>query len=333
MTRRQIWLLRWLMLLFVLALCCAAGIGAYTIKPWHIPSILWTRGEGFEILWSIRFPRVFLACLVGGILAIAGVSLQGLFRNPLADPGLLGIHAGAGLGAASWIVFFGQGWFGLWGISLAAFAGAWFVTWGAWQIAQRDGRLLITTLLLTGVAMNSFAGAGIGLMTFLADEQQLRSLTFWMLGGLGGGTWSLIAITACFGGIGLFFQLRLSRPLDLMSFGESDAFHMGVDTEALKRQIVFGTTLSVAAAVAAAGGIGFIGLVIPHLMRLLGGASHRFLMLSSLLSGAILLMLADLAARMIVAPAELPVGIITSLLGAPFFLWLLLRNKREAAHA
>jgi len=204
----------------------------------------------------------------------------------------------------------------------------------AWKLSQSsEGRILVATLLLAGIALNSFAGAGIGLMTFVADEQQLRSLTFWMLGGLGGATWKLLMVTGMFGAIGVFLQIRKAHALNLMTFGESDAYHMGVEIESLKRQVIFGATLSVAVAVAASGGIGFIGLVVPHLLRMFGGAEHRFLMWASAMGGSILLITADLIARTAVAPAELPVGILTALIGAPFLTWLLLRNKEKVLYA
>ncbi|TNE50847.1 MAG: iron ABC transporter permease [Deltaproteobacteria bacterium] len=330
LSQKRLWLLVAILMVTVLV---AAGTGAYFITPWKIPSILWQRGEGYAVLVHVRLPRVVLACCVGAILAMAGASLQGLFRNPLADPGLLGVNAGAGFGAALWIVLVGSSFLGVWGTSLAAFVGAWCVTWLAWRLAQAEGRMLVATLLLAGIALNSFAGAGIGLMTYLADDQQLRNLTFWLLGGLGGSTWTLVFVVGVCGSLGMLLQLRQARALDLMTLGESDAYHMGVATEPLKQQVVLGVTLSVAVGIAASGGIGFVGLVVPHLLRLWGGANHRYLLAASALGGAILLVLADLLARVVVAPAEIPVGIVTSLLGAPFLTWLLLRSKREALYA
>ena len=180
--------------LLPISLCVAAGVGAYQILPWHIPSILLFHKDGFEVLLYVRFPRVLLSAIVGSVLAISGATLQGIFRNPLADPGLIGVTAGAGLGAAVWIVLIGGGFLGIWGVPVAAFAGGVLVTIGVWKIAQMQGRVLTVTLLLAGIALNSFAGAGIGLMTFLADEEQLRSLTFWLLGGFGGATWRTVMV-------------------------------------------------------------------------------------------------------------------------------------------
>lgn len=318
--------------LLPISLCVAAGVGAYQILPWRIPIVLLFREDGFDVLIYVRFPRVILSAIVGSVLAISGATLQGIFRNPLADPGLIGVTAGAGLGAAVWIVLIGSGFFGIWGVPIAAFAGGVIVTIAVWKIAQTHGQVLTVTLLLAGIALNSFAGAGIGLMTFLADEEQLRSLTFWLLGGFGGATWRVVAVTLPVAIVGGFVLFRLARALNAMSLGESEAYHLGVSTESLKRWAVFGVALTVGAAVSAAGGIGFVGLVVPHLIRLMGGADHRYVLPGSALGGAILLVLADLFARTVAIPAELPVGVITALLGGPFFLWLLMRFKKEVVY-
>ena len=312
-----------------ISISIAAGVGAYQILPWRIPQILLFREEGFAVLTYVRFPRVVLSAVVGAMLAISGATLQGIFRNPLADPGLIGVTAGAGLGATLWIVLIGSGVLGVWGLPFAAFACGMLVTIGVWKIAASQGSVSTVTLLLAGIALNSFAGAGIGIMTFLADDEQLRSLTFWLLGGFGGATWPVVFITLPIAVIGMFVLLRLAAALNAMSLGESEAYHLGVSTESLKRWAIFGVALIVGAAVSAAGGIGFVGLVVPHLIRLIGGADHRYVLPGSAVGGAILLVLADLLARTVVVPAELPVGIVTALLGGPFFLWLLLRFKRE----
>ena len=312
-----------------ISISIAAGVGAYQILPWRIPQILLFREEGFAVLTYVRFPRVVLSAVVGAMLAISGATLQGIFRNPLADPGLIGVTAGAGLGATLWIVLIGSGALGVWGLPFAAFACGMLVTIGVWKIAASQGSVSTVTLLLAGIALNSFAGAGIGIMTFLADDEQLRSLTFWLLGGFGGATWPVVFMTLPIAVIGMFVLLRLAAALNAMSLGESEAYHLGVSTESLKRWAIFGVALIVGAAVSAAGGIGFVGLVVPHLIRLIGGADHRYVLPGSAVGGAILLVLADLLARTVVVPAELPVGIVTALIGGPFFLWLLLRFKRE----
>lgn len=315
--------------LLPVSICVAAGVGAYQILPWKIPKILLAQEDGFAVLVYVRFPRVILAALVGAMLAISGTTLQGIFRNPLADPGLIGVTAGAGLGASLWIVLIGGGALGVWGLPIAAFSCGMLVTIGVWKISESDGKVHTVTLLLAGIALNSLAGACIGLMTFLADDEQLRSLTFWLLGGFGGSTWSVVFVTLPITIVGIFVLLQQASALNALSLGESEAYHLGVPTEALKRWSILGVALTVGAAVAAAGGIGFVGLVVPHLLRLIGGADHRFVLPGSALGGAILLILADLFSRTVVVPAELPVGIVTALIGGPFFLWLLIKFKRE----
>ena len=264
--------------LLPIAICIAAGVGAYQILPWKIPQILFAQEDGFAVLVYVRFPRVILAALVGAMLAISGTTLQGIFRNPLADPGLIGVTAGAGLGASVWIVLIGGGALGMWGLPIAAFACGMVVTIGVWKIAESKGKVHTVTLLLAGIALNSLAGACIGLMTFLADDDQLRSLTFWLLGGFGGATWSVVFVTFPIAIVGVFVLLQQASALNALSLGESEAYHLGVPTEVLKRWSVFGVALTVGAAVAAAGGIGFVGLVVPHLLRLIGGADHRFVL-------------------------------------------------------
>lgn len=316
-------------------LCVAAGVGAYPIAPWKVPGILFrhAEAEGFRILAYIRFPRVALSAIVGASLACAGASLQGLFRNPLADPGLLGVTSGAAVGAALWIVVLSGGWLGIWGLPVAAFAGSALVVSLIWRLARNTGRMATATLLLAGIALNSIAGAIIGLLTFLADSEELRGLTFWQLGGFSHATWPLTILTLvlCTGGLAVL--LRAGNALNALTLGEAEAYNLGVSTEAVKRRIVFGCAVTVGAGVAAAGGIGFVGLVVPHLLRITVGADHRWLLPGSAIAGAILLTAADLGARTVALPAEMPVGIITAVLGGPFFLWLLIRYRRELVHA
>ncbi|WP_276953907.1 FecCD family ABC transporter permease [Allomeiothermus silvanus] len=324
--RRAIWLVG---VALPVVLLLAAGIGAYWIPPLEVPRVLSQKLEGYAVLVEIRFPRVLLAALVGATLALSGAVLQGMFRNPLADPGLIGVSAGAGFGAALWIVLFGAlGWSYL-GLPLAAFLGGLFTVVLVWRVAQSSPRVHTATLLLAGIALNSVSGAAIGLLLFLADDQQLRSITFWTLGGFGGANWSLLALTAPFMLVAIFGLLRLAKPLNALVLGEGEAYHLGVSVEQMKRQAIALTALGVGAAVAAAGGIGFVGLVVPHLFRLFAGPDHRYLLVGSALGGAVLSVLADLISRTVVAPAELPVGVITALVGGPFFLWLLLRYKKE----
>jgi iron complex transport system permease protein len=284
------------------------------------------------ILGQIRLPRSLLGIAVGSVLALSGVAMQGLFRNPLADPGLVGVSGGAALGAALAIV----GGSLLGGVpaaiepyllSLCAFGGGLIVTAVVYRFGRRNGQTDVATMLLAGVAMTAMAGAGVGLFTYLADDATLRTLTFWNLGSLNGASyprlWPLLIVTV---GVALWLPRRAAA-LNAMLLGESEARHLGFDIERIKLELVLCTALGVGAAVAAAGLIGFIGLVVPHLMRLLVGPDHRVLLPASLLAGASLLLLADLAARLLLAPAELPIGIVTALIGAPFFLYLLVRGR------
>lgn len=284
------------------------------------------------ILGQIRMPRTLLGLAVGAVLALCGVAMQGLFRNPLADPGLIGVSSGAALGAAIAIV----GGAALGGIpelfapyllSLCAFLGGLVVTALVYRLGRRNGQTSVTTMLLAGIALNALAFACIGLFTYLADDATLRTLTFWNLGSLNGASyarlWPLLLVTLA---VALWLPRR-AQALNALLLGESEARHLGFAVERLKRELVFCTALGVGAAVAAAGMIGFIGLVVPHLVRLLVGPDHRVLLPASALAGASLLLLADLFARLILSPAELPIGIVTALIGAPFFLYLLLRGR------
>ncbi|RRV39104.1 iron ABC transporter permease [Pseudomonas sp. o96-267] len=284
------------------------------------------------ILAQIRMPRTLLGLAVGMVLALCGVAMQGLFRNPLADPGLVGVSSGAALGAAVAIVG-GAAFGGLpeafapYLLSACAFVGGLLVTALVYRLGRRDGQTHVATMLLAGIALTALAGAAIGLFTYLADDATLRTLTFWNLGSLNGASyarlWPLLLATLA---VALWLPRR-ARALNALLLGESEARHLGFDVERLKRELVFCTALGVGAAVAAAGLIGFIGLVVPHLMRLLVGPDHRLLLPASALAGASLLLLADLVARLALAPAELPIGIVTALIGAPFFLYLLVRGR------
>lgn len=284
------------------------------------------------ILSQIRMPRTLLGLAVGMVLALCGVAMQGLFRNPLADPGLVGVSSGAALGAAVAIVG-GAAFGGLpeafapYLLSACAFVGGLLVTALVYRLGRRDGQTNVATMLLAGIALTALAGASIGLFTYLADDATLRALTFWNLGSLNGASyarlWPLLLATLA---VALWLPRR-ARALNALLLGESEARHLGFDVERLKRELVFCTALGVGAAVAAAGLIGFIGLVVPHLMRLLVGPDHRLLLPASALAGASLLLLADLVARLALAPAELPIGIVTALIGAPFFLYLLVRGR------
>lgn len=293
-------------------------------------------GQGLEqaelIVGQIRLPRTLLGLAVGAVLALSGVAMQGLFRNPLADPGLVGVSSGAALGGAAAIVG-GAALGGLpeafapYLLSICAFAGGLGVTLLVYRLGRRDGQTSVATMLLAGIALTALAGAVIGLFTYLADDATLRSLTFWNMGSLNGASysrlWPLLIVTLFV----IVWLPRRAKALNAMLLGESEARHLGFDVERLKRELVLCTALGVGAAVAAAGLIGFIGLVVPHLVRLVAGPDHRVLLPASALAGASLMLLADLAARLVLAPAELPIGIVTALIGAPFFLYLLVRGR------
>jgi len=282
------------------------------------------------VLLSIRLPRVLMGIVVGAGLAMSGAVLQGLFRNPLADPGLVGVSSGAALGAASAIVLGAAAVFGPASIALFAFGVGLATTLIVYRIATRGNRTSVTTMLLAGIAINALCGAGVGALVLFADDGQLRDLTFWTLGSLGGATWATLGVTTLLVGVALVASPWLARALDAMLLGESEARHLGIRTERVKRTSVILAALAAAAATAAAGLIGFVGLVAPHIIRLILGPGHRALLPGAALMGALLLVSADLAARLVLQPVEIPIGIVTASIGAPFFLWLLLRERPDA---
>jgi len=285
------------------------------------------------IVEQIRLPRVILGILVGASLAVSGAVMQGLFRNPLADPGLVGVSAGAGLGAVSVIVLGGTvlaplfAVAGMYTLPLAAFAGALATTLILYRIATRQGKTSIATMLLAGIALGAFAGAGTGILVYLADDLQLRDLTFWGLGSVAGATWTKVLSAGPMIVVALATTPFLARGLNALAMGEAAAHHMGVPVQALKNIAIVAVAAATGAAVAVTGGIGFVGIVVPHLLRLAIGPDHRHLLPASALLGALFLILADCLSRTIVAPAELPIGIVTAVFGAPFFLWILLRRR------
>lgn len=320
-----------------LVVVLALGVGAVHIPPLQVTSIL-AVGAGLpafaehtdaqeRIVRAIRLPRVVLGALIGAALAVSGAAMQGLFRNPLADPGLLGISGGASLAATASIVA-GFTAFGRFSLPLAAFAGAVAATAAIYVLAQERGRVNVATMLLAGIALNALCGAVTGYFVYTASDDQLRTITFWQLGSLGGASWRTVAVAAPFLLACTLLMPFLANALNAMLLGESDARNLGVPVDAVKWVIVAAVALGVGAGVAVAGIIGFVGLVVPHMVRLWLGPNHRVLLPAAALLGATLLILADLLARTVIAPAELPIGIVTALVGAPFFLWLLLRDRR-----
>ena len=285
------------------------------------------------IVLEIRLPRTLLAMFVGSALAVSGAMMQGMFRNPLADPGLIGVSSGAAL-AAVLVIAFGHGVaapvvnaLGVHALPVAAFAGGLCVT--ALLVAMSGGSRPLSTagLLLAGLAIGALAQAVMGLAAYVSDDRALRDLTLWTLGSLAGASWTKVLAIAPFFLLGGLILPGLVRSLNALLLGEAEAFHLGVDTQRAKYAIVFTTAALVGSAVAVAGIVGFVGIVVPHLTRMLAGPDHRVLIPASALLGAILTITADIIARTIAAPAELPIGIVMAILGAPFFLHLILRSK------
>ncbi len=328
-----------------LGVMLACGLGAAAVPPGDIVGILAHRlgldaGTAFApeheaIVWVIRLPRVLMSLLVGASLALCGTAMQGLFRNPLADPSLIGVSAGAALAAALVIVLGGPGLVeGQTGIKLpvlpvATFCGAVVSIGVIFGLARDKRRTQVATMLLAGIAINALAGAGVGLLTYLADDAQLRSLTFWTLGSLGGAQWEQMSWMALATLVTLLLLLSQAKAFNALSLGETEAQHLGIPVEVLKRRVIVATGLAVGTSVAFCGLIGFVGLVVPHLLRLAGGAQHRYLLPAAALGGGLLLMAADTLARTLVPPAEVPIGIVTSLVGAPVFLFLLFQQKEN----
>lgn len=318
-----------LALAVVAAALLAAASGAVRIPLGDVLRLLWPgAAQADDTLWrnvlvDIRLPRVLLALVAGAALAICGAALQALFRNPLAEPGLVGITAGGSLGAVCAIVLT-QGGFAV--VAPAAFAGSLLATACAYLLGRRAPG--VAGLLLAGIAINTVAGSLIGLLTYLASDTQLRDLTFWSMGSLAGASWRLLAFLGPWTLLWSLWLLRQWRLMNALLLGEREAQHLGFALASVRRRLVVASALIVGPLVAATGGIAFVGLVVPHLVRMTLGADHRRLLPASLLAGALALVLADWLARVAVVPAELPIGLVTSLVGGPFFLWLLARGRR-----
>ncbi|MET8920813.1 MULTISPECIES: FecCD family ABC transporter permease [Streptomyces] len=315
----------------------SAGLGAYDIPLGDVLSSLQHRvglgGQALDrvaesVLWNVRLPRVALALLVGSSLGCAGALMQGVFGNPLAEPGVIGISSGAAVGAVASIAL-GLTFFGNWTITVCAFVSGLATVLLVYVLSRSGGRTEVVTLILTGIAVNAFAGALIGLFIFFADNAQITQITFWQLGSLSQATWpKVLAVLPC-AVLGLLVAPFHARKLDLLALGERPARHLGVDVERLRIVLVLVVALLTAAAVAVAGIISFVGLLVPHLLRMANGPGHRFLVPGSALGGALVLVAGDLAARTVADPAELPLGVLTALFGSPFFFWLLRRTRRR----
>jgi iron complex transport system permease protein len=285
--------------------------------------------QQMAVLLNLRMPRVLSGVLIGAALAISGASIQGLFRNPLAEPGLIGISSGATLFAALMIVFGGKilmmigSNYGYYLLSLSAFIGALLTALIVYRLAMHQGRTMITALLLTGIAINALAFAFTGLLTYISTDEQLRNITFWSLGSLGGASWVSVMSILPFIAIPLIGLPLMGKSLNALALGEVQAGHMGFNVGVIKRTVLLLATMSVGASVAVAGIISFVGLVIPHIIRIGFGSDNRLVIPGSALLGASMLTIADLVSRTIVAPAELPIGIVTALAGSPVFIYMI----------
>ena len=286
------------------------------------------------ILFDIRLPRICLAILIGAILAISGAVMQGLFRNPLAAPSLIGVSSGASVGASVVIVLAGA-WLqsnaalGLSLVAVGAFIGSFLVTVLVYRLSTSALGTSVTTMLLAGIAVSALAGAVSGLLSYYADNEMLRQISIWQMGNLSTANWQRVLVLAVVAILVLSLFPRESKSLNALLLGESEARHLGIDVQKVKRKLILLTTLGIGTAVAIGGMIGFVGLIVPHIVRLLIGPDHRWLLPASALAGGVLLLLADTIARIIIAPTELPTGILTAILGAPFFIMLLVQQRRE----
>lgn len=324
-----------LAVLLLLAAAAAAAHGSARIPYARVlPALLGTpvAAADADIIRQVRLPRLTVAALVGGGLAAAGAAMQGLFRNPMADPGIIGVSAGGALGG---VVAMAGGLYGFTALSLPllAFAGALGAALAVYALAGAVGRGTPAALLLTGMAVNAFLGALISLVLTLAVYHQdvLREIVYWLTGGLEARSWRHVRLAAPWVLLGLAVLVRHSRELNLLLLGDEEAQALGVRVQPVRRRLLLAAALVTGAAVSVSGSIGFVGLVVPHMLRLVVGPDHRVLIPASALGGATFLILADTAARLIAPPAEVRVGIITAATGAPFFLYLLHRHRRRLA--
>ncbi|MBI4259785.1 MAG: iron ABC transporter permease [Actinobacteria bacterium] len=321
------------------AVLAGVAFGSVWVSPWSaVRLVAWKLGLAARpevpravevILFELRLPRVVLAAVVGAGLAVSGAVFQGLFRNPMADPAIIGVSSGAALGAIAVIVLGGAGAIGGMGVPLAAFAGALATALLVYRLARIGPAVQIATLLLAGIAIAAVISSVMSLVMSFAGEE-IRSIYFWLLGGLGSRSWGAIGAVAPLILVGIVAALAMTGDLNLMVLGEERAVQLGVDVDRLKRVALAVGALLAAAAVSVSGVIGFVGLMTPHVLRLVVGADHRRLIPAVLVGGPAFLILADLASRVALAPEELPVGAVTALLGGPFFLWLLRRERRGA---
>jgi iron complex transport system permease protein len=331
----------WCLLALLAALFLSVGLGAVAIPPWAVMQILLSRLSFLRlkvvwpdtwstILFSIRLPRTALMALTGAALGGSGAAYQGVFRNPLADPYLLGIASGAGLGAIAAMTLHSPDTpLSFLAVPAASFIGALVTVAVVYSLARVGQTAPTTTLILAGVAVGAFATAVTTYLTLRAGNE-LRRAVVWMLGGYALGGWLPVATMVPYVTLGVVILSLLGRPMNVLQFGDDQARQMGLNVDRLKMVLIVTASLVTAAAVAFSGVIGFVGLVVPHVVRLLWGSDYRHLTPLAVLVGAASLLLADIAARTVIAPQELPVGVVTALVGAPFFLYLLKRTKQQA---
>lgn len=326
--------------LLAVGVVLSAGFGQLPIGPGEVVgSVL--RGIGIangwaptdplveQTLWQIRFPRVVMSLLVGALLAVAGAVMQAIFANPLAEPGVVGVSSGSAVGAALAITF-GLTALGSWATAGFAFAFGLATTLVVYATARAQGRTETVTLLLTGIAVNAFAGAALALLMFVGDSSSREQIVFWQLGSMNGSRWPEVLVVLVVGAVCAAGTVALGRQYDLLALGDRTAAHLGVRVERLRVLSIVFVALLTAVAVAFVGIVAFVGLVVPHVVRMLLGPSARTLLAASLLGGAVMLVYADLLARTLIVSADLPIGILTSLVGGPFFYWLIRRNRRRA---
>lgn len=331
--------------LLVVSLVVSARVGAITISYEKIFAFI-GKAMGMKttapftaieeaLFWKIRLPRVLLCALVGGTLSVSGALMQALFRNPIVEPGLVGTSAGASLGAA-FVLVMGKSLAGAYAdaigpfmLPLFAFAGGFAATMAVYKLSTVFEKVNVNTMILAGIAINALCNGGTGFFSYVARDPQARSITFWNLGTLAGADWPGVIMVGISSGIGLLIALRFSKALNALMLGEEEAGYLGINTNRLKMQVIVLNTFIIAIATSIVGVIGFLGLIVPHLLRILKSSDNRFLIIGSALVGGTLLNFADMVARVIVAPSEFPIGVLTAFIGAPFFLYMLIRNSRR----
>ncbi|HET7583835.1 MAG TPA: iron ABC transporter permease [Gemmatimonadaceae bacterium] len=346
MSARRIYLL--LGVLLAAAVIASACIGAFQFTPSEVVHYL-AQGLGWQavpagsdalgrnVLLRLRLPRVLLAGVTGAVLGVSGTLMQGLFRNPIVEPGLAGTSAGAALGAAlvfvlgekTTLAFTAP--LGSFAVPALAFAGGFVATMLVYRMSSSFGKVDVFTLLLAGIAVNAVCAAGTGFLSYIARDPQARNITFWNLGTFTTAEWRGVTLVTAAFALGFLWCLRYGKALNALMLGESEAASLGIDTRRLTLRLLIVNTAMVAVATAMVGVIAFIGLVVPHVLRLLKSSDYTFLLPASALLGAVTMELVDIIARVLIPPAELPIGIITAVVGAPVFLWILLRQRRVAS--